>query len=123
MALIEAQAHKIEPLIAFGGDHSITLRLLRALANRHGPPALVHFDAHVDTWPDSFGQAFAHGSPFYHAINEGLVDPHRMIQIGTRSPVQRGGMDWRLRRVLTGLSARDVHTPTREPLPPRSATR
>ena len=56
--------------------------------------ALVHFDAHVDTWPDNFGQAFAHGSPFYHAINEGLVDPHRMIQIGIRSPVQRAVMDW-----------------------------
>jgi agmatinase len=87
IALIEAQAHKIEHLIAFGGDHSVTLPLLRALANRHGPPALLHFDAHVDTWPDSFGQAFGHGSVFYHAIEEGLVQPRRMIQVGIRSPM------------------------------------
>ena len=97
-------------LIALGGEHGITLPLLRALTQRLGRPvALVHFDAHVDTWPDNFGQAYAHGSPFYHAINEGLVDPHRMIQIGIRSPVQKDVMDWTLSQGVTVLSAQDVH--------------
>jgi arginase family enzyme len=69
----------------------------------------VHFDAHVDTWPDNFGQAYAHGSPFYHAINEHLIDPRHMIQIGIRSPVQKDVMDWTLSRGVTVVSAQDVH--------------
>ena len=98
LAAIQSQAEAIGHLIALGGEHGITLPLLRALAQRLGHPvALVHFDAHVDTWPDNFGQAYAHGSPFYHAINEGLVDPQRMIQIGIRSPVQKDVMDWTCR--------------------------
>src|SRR6516165_10815815 len=67
------------------GDHTITIALLRALAHRTGPLGLVHFDGHVDTWPESFGLTFGHGSPFYHAIEERLVDPRRMIQVGIRS--------------------------------------
>ena len=109
LALIEAQAQKIEHLIAFGGDHSITLPLLRALAKRRGPPALVHFDAHVDTWPDSFGQVFGHGSVFYHAIEEGLVEPRRMIQVGIRSPMSREVHDWTLGRGVTIISALEAH--------------
>ena len=110
LAMIEARARPIGHLIALGGEHSITLPLLRALTQRLGRPvALVHFDAHVDTWPDNFGQIYGHGSPFYHAINEGLVDPCRMIQIGIRSPVQRDVMDWTLARGVTVLSAQDVH--------------
>jgi agmatinase len=110
LAAIETQAAPIGHLIALGGEHGITLPLLRALTRRLGRSvALVHFDAHVDTWPDSFGQAYAHGSPFYHAINEGLVEPARMIQIGIRSPVQKDVMDWTLSRGVTVLSAQDVH--------------
>ena len=109
MALIEAQARKIEHLIAFGGDHSITLPLLRALANRHGPPALIHFDAHVDTWPDSFGQTLGHGSVFYRAIEEGLVQPRRMIQVGIRSPVSREVHDWTLGHGVTIITAQEAH--------------
>jgi arginase family enzyme len=75
LALIEEQAQKIEHLVALGGDHSITLALLRALAKKQRPPALIHLDAHVDTWPSSFGRTFGHGSVFYHAIEEGLIDP------------------------------------------------
>jgi agmatinase len=108
-ALIERQAAPFRHLVTLGGDHSIALPLLRALAGRLGPVGLVHFDAHVDTWPDSFGQTFGHGSCFYHAINEGLVDPKRMIQIGIRSPVQREVMDWTLGKGVTVLSAQDVH--------------
>ncbi len=72
LSTIEAQAAGAAHLIALGGEHGMTLPLLRALRKRMGAPVgLVHFDAHVDTWPDNFGQAFAHGSPFYHAINDG----------------------------------------------------
>jgi agmatinase len=109
MALIESQAEKIGHLVAFGGDHSVTLPLLRAVARRHGPPALVHFDAHVDTWPDSFGQPLGHGSVFYRAIEEGLVQPRRMIQVGIRSPMSREVHDWTVGRGVTIVSALDAH--------------
>ena len=113
LAAIQSQAERIGHLIALGGEHGLTLPLLRALAQRLGHPvALVHFDAHLDTWPDNFGQTYAHGSPFYHALNEGLVDPRRMIQIGIRSPVQKAVMDWTLSRGVTVLSAQDVHAVT-----------
>jgi agmatinase len=108
MALIETQAQKIGHLVAFGGDHSVTLPLLRALARGHGPPALIHFDAHVDTWPDSFGQPLGHGSVFYRAIEEGLVQPQRMIQIGIRSPMSREVHDWTVGRGITIVPALDV---------------
>ncbi len=117
LALIERQAVPIAHLVALGGDHGITLPLLRAVArklaekpaNKHGPPALIHFDAHVDTWPENFGQVFAHGSVFYHAINEGLIDPRRMVQVGIRSPVERAVYDWTRQQGVTIVGAQDVH--------------
>jgi agmatinase len=110
LALIEARAGEIGHLLCLGGEHGITLPLLRALTNRLGKGlALVHFDAHVDTWPTNFGQDYAHGSVFYHAIREGLVDPRRMIQIGIRSPVQKDVWDWTIGQGVTILSALDVH--------------
>ncbi len=110
LALIQQQAAESGHLIVLGGEHGITLPLLRALAARRGGPlALVHFDAHVDTWPDSFGQPFGHGSPFYHAIREGIVDPRRMIQLGIRSPVQRDVWHWTLAQGVTILTAQDIH--------------
>ena len=69
----------------------------------------MHFDAHVDTWPENFGQTYAHGSIFYHAIREGLLDPRRMIQIGIRSPVQKEVYEWTLDQGVTILQAQDVH--------------
>ena len=109
LKIIEQQAAAVDHLVALGGEHGITLALLRALAWRKGPLALVHFDAHVDTWPDNFGQPYAHGSVFYHAIEEHLVDPHRMIQIGIRSPVQRDVFDWTVARGVTIVSSEEVH--------------
>jgi agmatinase len=106
---IEEQAAVVDHLVALGGEHSITLALLRALARRKGPLSLVHFDAHVDTWPDNFGQPYAHGSVFYHAIKEHLVDPRRTIQIGIRSPVQRDVFEWTVAQGVTVLSAEEVH--------------
>jgi agmatinase len=110
LALIEQQAAAHAHLVALGGEHGITLPLLRALAQRVGGPlALVHFDAHCDTWPESFGQRFSHGQPFFHAIEEGLVDPKRMVQVGIRSPVEPEVMAWTLGKGVTVLSAQAVH--------------
>jgi agmatinase len=109
MSLIEKQSLELAHLVALGGDHGITLPLLRALTRRTGPLGLIHFDAHVDTWPENFGQVFAHGSVFYHAINEGIVDPRRMIQIGIRSPVEREVYEWTLSQGVTVVRADEVH--------------
>jgi agmatinase len=109
LAKITEEAAPLRHLVALGGDHTITLGLLRALAKRTGPLALVHFDAHVDTWPESFGLVYGHGSPFYHAIAEGLVDPQRMVQIGIRSPMHRGIFDWTVGKGVTILFAEEVH--------------
>jgi agmatinase len=109
LKLIEQQASEFHHLVALGGEHSITLALLRALTRKTGPLALIHFDAHVDTWPDNFGQPYAHGSVFYHAIQEGLIIPTQMIQIGIRSPVQRDVFEWTREKGVTILSAEAVH--------------
>jgi agmatinase len=109
LTAIETQAAPIRHLVALGGEHGITLPLLRALAKRNGPVALIHFDAHVDTWQENFGQTYAHGSVFYHAITEGLVEPQRMIQIGIRSPVARAIYEWTLAQGVTVTTAQDVH--------------
>ena len=109
LVAIEEQAIHIKHLVALGGDHGITLPLLRALAKRYDRPALIHFDAHVDTWPENFGQTYAHGSVFYHAISDGLVEPRRMVQVGLRSPVEREVHDWTLARGVTMITAQDVH--------------
>jgi len=73
--------------VCVGGDHSITLAILRSVARRHGPVGVVHFDAHPDTWDEYFGSKFFHGTPFRRAVEEGLIDPRRMIQIGIRGPL------------------------------------
>jgi agmatinase len=109
LAAIEAQARQLRHLVALGGDHTITLALLRALAPRTGPLALVHFDAHVDTWPESFGQRFGHGSPFFHAIEEGLIDPKRTVQIGIRSPMDNDVHNWTRSKGVSILFAEAVH--------------
>lgn len=70
---------------AIGGDHSVSLPALRALAKRHGPLALVHFDSHTDTWDSYFGgQRYSAGTMFRRAVEEGLVDTSKSIQIGMR---------------------------------------
>jgi len=71
-------------MLTFGGDHFVTYPLLRAHYEKHGPMALVHFDAHTDTWPDEDGR-LDHGTMFTRAIKEGLIDPKHSIQIGIRT--------------------------------------
>jgi agmatinase len=70
--------------VALGGDHSITLAELRAHARAHGPLALVHLDAHGDTWDEYFGQRYFHGTTFRRAVEEGVVDPAASVQAGMR---------------------------------------
>jgi agmatinase len=70
--------------LALGGDHSVTLAELRALAPAHGPLALVQLDAHGDTWDEYFGQRFFHGTTFKRALEEKLIDPTASVQAGLR---------------------------------------
>jgi len=70
---------------AVGGDHTITLPILRAINKLHGPVAMVHVDAHADINDHMFGEKIAHGTIFRRAIEEELIDPHRMVQIGLRT--------------------------------------
>lgn len=94
--LIYEQACKVKShLVCMGGDHTITLSLLRALKKKHKKPlSIVHFDAHVDTWNDNFGTTYGHGTPFYYAYEGGYIDPKRSVQIGVRSPVNKEVMDY-----------------------------
>lgn len=70
--------------ICLGGDHSITLGELRAIAKKYGPVSLVHLDSHLDLCESVFGMPYNHGTPFRRALEEGLIDPSRSIQIGMR---------------------------------------
>jgi agmatinase len=72
---------------AMGGDHSITLAELRAVARRHGPLALVQLDAHADTWEQYFGQRYFHGTTFKRAVEEGLLDAGTSVQAGMRGSI------------------------------------
>lgn len=74
-------------LVAIGGDHTIALPLIRATAARHGPVALLHFDAHLDTWDTYFGEPYTHGTPFRRAVEEGLLDLGCSVHVGIRSPL------------------------------------
>ncbi len=89
-------------VLSLGGDHSISLPLLRAHAARHGPLALLQFDAHTDTWEDDDPGRIDHGTMFYKAVREGLIDTARSVQVGIRTtnPDTRG---------LTVLDAPWVH--------------
>jgi agmatinase len=79
------------PLV-LGGDHSITLPELRALARRHGPMALVHLDSHTDTWDEYFEMKYFHGTTFKRAAEEGLIEPAASVQAGMRGSLF-GGSD------------------------------
>lgn len=71
-------------LVSLGGDHTVTLPLLRAMNRVYGPVALVHFDAHLDTWPSYFGAEYTHGTPFRRAAEEGLFVPGHSAHVGIR---------------------------------------
>jgi guanidinobutyrase / D-arginase len=71
-------------LLTIGGDHTIALPILRSLARDHGKIAVLHFDAHLDTWDTYFGAAYTHGTPFRRASEEGLIDMERSLHMGIR---------------------------------------
>jgi guanidinobutyrase / D-arginase len=91
VAAIEAAAKQFlaagSRVVALGGDHTIALPLLRAAASRHGPVALVHFDAHLDTWDTYFGAPYTHGTPFRRAFEEGLLRTEALTHVGIRGPL------------------------------------
>src|SRR5690349_9525272 len=74
-------------VLTLGGDHTIALPLLRAVSARYGPVAVVHFDAHLDTWDTYFGAAYTHGTPFRRASEESLLDKSGCIHVGIRGPL------------------------------------
>jgi agmatinase len=74
-------------LVTIGGDHTIALPLLRSVSRRHGPVALLHFDAHLDTWDTYFGAEYTHGTPFRRAAEEGILDTEAISHVGTRGPL------------------------------------
>jgi agmatinase len=118
-------------LIALGGDHTVALPLLRATAARHGPVALVHFDAHLDTWDTYFGAPYTHGTPFRRAVEEGLLALDSSAHVGVRGPlyssadliedaglgfatvstaeVARRGVDEAVDRIRTRVGSRPVY--------------
>jgi agmatinase len=96
-ALVQAQAAQLmarHHCVFLGGDHSITLALLRAAHALHGPVALVHFDAHCDTWEDHFGEPSGHGTWTFEALQEGLASPAHTVQIGLRSAGVRSAREY-----------------------------
>lgn len=74
-------------VLTLGGDHTVALPILRALAHEHGAIAVLHFDAHLDTWDTYFGAPLTHGTPFRRASEEGLIDLGRSLHIGIRGPL------------------------------------
>jgi len=71
--------------VVMGGDHYITYPILRAYAEKYGPLSLLQFDAHCDTWPDDDPDRIDHGTMFYKAVKDGLIDPSRSVQVGIRT--------------------------------------
>jgi len=74
-------------VLTLGGDHTVALPMLRAVSAAHGPVAVVHFDAHLDTWDTYFGAAYTHGTPFRRAAEEGLLDRTGCLHVGIRGPL------------------------------------
>ena len=112
LSLIERQVEAMNcHLVSMGGDHTVTLPILRAHAKKHGKGiSLVHFDAHVDTWKDNFGSPVGHGTPFHFACEEGLIDPKKSIKIGIRSPIGRDVLSYTRDELgFTVVSAEQVH--------------
>ncbi|WP_111721181.1 agmatinase [Homoserinimonas sp. OAct 916] len=118
-------------LVVIGGDHTIALPLLRVAAEQHGPVAVLHFDAHLDTWDTYFGAPITHGTPFRRASEEGLIDMEHSLHVGIRGPlydrqdlrdderlgfaiiasheIEREGLQSAIDRMLTRLGDRPVY--------------
>ena len=94
--------------ISIGGDHTITLPILRAVAKKHGPVALIHIDAHTDVNDTMFGEKIAHGTVFRRAIEEALIKPVNMFQIGLRATgYSADDFDWARGKGVTVIQAEE----------------
>jgi guanidinobutyrase len=103
--------------VSIGGDHTISLPILRAVAKKHGPVALVHVDAHADVNDEMFGEKVTHGTIFRRAIEEDLVDPNKMSQIGLRATgYAADDFDWARQRGVTVVLAEDCWYKSLNPL-------
>lgn len=96
--------------VSVGGDHSLSLPLLRAIANKHGPVALIQFDAHNDLWDEYFGSKYSHGTPFRRAIEEGLIRPGSFLQVGLRGQVySEHDFDFARKHKVKMITAEEYH--------------
>jgi guanidinobutyrase len=103
--------------LTLGGDHTIVLPILRALTKKHGPVALIHVDAHADVNDDMFGERIAHGTPFRRAVEEGLLQTGKVLQIGLRgSGYGADDFDWPRRQGFTVVQAHEVWYQSLAPL-------
>jgi guanidinobutyrase len=110
--------------LSMGGDHTITLPILRALAKQHGPMGMVHVDAHADINDEMFGERIAHGTIFRRAIEEGLIDPNRMTQIGLRATgYSAEDFDWSRQQGVRVVTAEDCWYQSLTPLMAEVRTR
>ena len=108
--------HDVIPL-TLGGDHTLSLPVLRAIAGKHGPVGLIHVDAHADINEHMFGESIAHGTPFRRAVEEGLIDPHRTWQIGLRGTGYTAeDFDWSRDQGFTVVQAEELWHQSAAPL-------
>ena len=103
--------------VAIGGDHTIVLPMLRAMKKIHGPVGLVHVDAHTDINDEMFGEKIAHGTPFRRAVEEGLLDCDRVVQIGVRGTgYTADDFDWSRQQGFRVVQAEECWHTSLEPL-------
>ena len=116
IAYDEILSHNCKPL-TLGGDHTLTLPILRAMAKKHGPVALVHVDAHADINEHMFGEQIAHGTPFRRAVEEGLLQCDKVFQIGLRgSGYAAEDFDWPRNQGFTVVTAEECWYKSLAPL-------
>ena len=103
--------------LTLGGDHTVSLPILRAMAKKHGPLALLHIDAHADINPHMFGEEIAHGTPFRRAFEEGLLDADHVFQIGLRGTGYTAeDFDWARERGFQVVQAEQLWHQSAAPL-------
>jgi guanidinobutyrase len=103
--------------LTLGGDHTLTLPILRAMAKKHGPVALIHVDAHADINDEMFGEKIAHGTPFRRAVEEGLVVGEKVFQIGLRgSGYSAEDFDWPRQQGFSVVTAEECWNKSLSPL-------
>ncbi len=103
--------------LTLGGDHTLTLPILRSMAKKHGPVALVHIDAHADINDEMFGEKIAHGTPFRRAVEEGLLDCNKVYQIGLRgSGYSPEDFEWPRRQGFRVVTAEECWWKSMTPL-------